>query len=73
MAKIIEAETGKFVVDGGDAAIKFVRNAKTGRLVAVKGVGALKDSELRIRKGLSLTKPIAAQALSERRNKRKAG
>jgi hypothetical protein len=39
----------------------------------VRGFGALKGSDLKIRKGVNLTKPIAAQALAERREKRSAG
>lgn len=40
-----------------------VRDARTGKLVTVKGVGALKGSKFSIRKGFDLTKPIASQAL----------
>jgi hypothetical protein len=42
-----------------------VRSAKTGRLVTVRGAGALKGSKFGIRKGLDLTKPIASQALKD--------
>jgi hypothetical protein len=38
-----------------------VRDAKTGRLVTLRGAGALKG--LPLRKGIDLTKPIAAQVL----------
>lgn len=38
-----------------------VRDTKTGRLVTVFGVGALKS--LTLKKGVDLTKPIASQAL----------
>jgi len=38
-----------------------VRDPKTGRLVTVRGAGALKG--LPLRKGIDLTKPIAAQVL----------
>ncbi len=40
-----------------------LRDPKTGRLVTVRGLGALKDSKFAIRKGVDLTKPIAKQAL----------
>lgn len=39
-----------------------VRDTKSGRIVTVRGVGALKG-HLTIQKGLDLTKPIASQAL----------
>lgn len=50
-----------------------VRDAKSGRLVTVRGVGALKDSDFAIEEGVDLTKPIAAQAGGEphRRNTKK--
>lgn len=41
--------------------ITTVRDSKSGRFVTVRGVGALKG-HLSIRKGVDLTKPIAAQA-----------
>ncbi|WP_438752140.1 hypothetical protein [Pararhizobium sp. O133] len=43
--------------------IVTVRNSRTGQLVTIKGAGALKDSELSMKRGLDLTKPIAEQAL----------
>ncbi|WP_026282781.1 hypothetical protein [Rhizobium sp. 2MFCol3.1] len=43
-----------------------VRNSRTGQLVTVKGAGALKGSELSIKPGLDLTKPIAKQVLKEK-------
>lgn len=39
-----------------------VRDSKSGQFVTVRGAGALKG-HLTIRKGLDLTKPIAAQAM----------
>lgn len=39
---------------------RTVRDPKTGRLLTVHGIGALKGS-LTVRKGIDLTKPIAAQ------------
>jgi hypothetical protein len=41
---------------------KVVRDAKSGRLVTVRGAGALKG-HLKINKGVDLTKPIASQAM----------
>ena len=43
-------------------AFQTVRNAKTGQVVIVRGVGALKG-QLALKKGVDLTKPIASQAL----------
>ncbi|MDM9625762.1 hypothetical protein QTL95_07635 [Rhizobium sp. S152] len=45
----------------------MVRDAKTGKTVIVRGAGALKDSDLKIRKGVDLTKPISSQTLKDRR------
>lgn len=73
MAKIMKAGTGGFAVKGGEATVKLVRDTKTGQFVAVKGVGALKGSDLKIKKGLSLTEPIAEQALFQPSDRRKAG
>ncbi len=73
MAKTLKASSGKHVVKGSSAATKEVRNAKTGQVVIVKGVGALKGSNLKIKKSVSLLKPIAKQALTQRPEKRKAG
>jgi hypothetical protein len=50
MAKVIASETGK-----------VVRDAKSGRLIAVRGFGALQD-RLEVKKGFDLTKPIASHA-----------
>jgi hypothetical protein len=41
---------------------RTVRNAKTGQLVTVRGVGALKE-QLSLKKSVDLTKPIASQTL----------
>ncbi len=43
-----------------------VRDDKTGRMVTVRGVGALKG-HLTLRKGIDLTKPIASQSVKTRR------
>jgi hypothetical protein len=53
------ANTGKRKIIGSSQA---VRNVKTGQLVTVRGVGALKG-QLSLKKGIDLTKPIASQAL----------
>jgi len=45
----------------------IVRDEKTGKTVTVRGAGALKDSDLKIRKGIDLTKPIASQSLKDER------
>ena len=72
MAKTLETLSEKYVVKGSPAATKLVRNAKTGQYVTVKGVGALEGSDFKIKKGVSLLKPIAKQALGRRSDKRKA-
>jgi hypothetical protein len=41
----------------------IVRDAKSGRLLTVKGAGALKGSTFSIQKDVDLTKPIASQAM----------
>ncbi|WP_213980795.1 hypothetical protein [Sphingomonas sp. dw_22] len=41
---------------------KLVRDSKSGRIVVVRGVGALKG-RLSIKKGIDLTKPIASQVM----------
>lgn len=48
-----------------------VRDAKSGRLVTVRGLGAMKG-RLSIREDVDLTKPIAAQVLKSS-NGRKGG
>lgn len=40
-----------------------VRSSRTGKVVTVKGAGALKGSGFSIARGIDLTKPIAKQAL----------
>lgn len=42
-----------------------VRDSKTGRLLTVRGIGALKG-HLTLNKGVDLTKPIASQAIKVR-------
>ena len=41
-----------------------VRDARTGKLVVVRGVGALAGSDFKLKKDVSLLKPIAEQALA---------
>jgi hypothetical protein len=57
------AKTGEHETIGSS---KTVRNAKTGQLVTVRGIGALKG-QLSLKKGVDLTKPIASQALKDAR------
>jgi hypothetical protein len=45
----------------------FIRDAKTGELIPVRGLGAMKDMPLPLKKGIDLTRPIAAQVLKTRR------
>jgi hypothetical protein len=45
----------------------FVRSTKTGELVPVRGLGAMKDMPLPLKKGIDLTKPIAAQVFKAKR------
>jgi hypothetical protein len=73
MSKTLKLSSGTASPKIAESAFKLARDSKTGRLITVRGVGALKGSGLKIRKGVSLMKPIAAQALSERPAKRKAG
>ena len=49
-----------------------VRDSKTGKFVTVHGAGTLKDRPLPIKKGVDLTKPIAAQVLKPERKRKVA-
>ena len=73
MPKTLKISSAGADLNSGEISPKLVRDPKTGQLVAVRGFGALKDSDLKIRKGVNLTKPIAAQALTGRREKHSAG
>jgi hypothetical protein len=53
------AKIGKREINGPS---QTVRNAKTGKMVTVRGVGALKG-RLSLKRSVDLTKPIAAQTL----------
>ena len=72
MAKPLKAPSDKGIVKGSPLATKAARSAKAGRSVTVKGVGALKDYDLKIKKGVNLLKPIAEQVLGRHSEKRKA-
>jgi hypothetical protein len=50
----------------GAATSLEVRSAKTGQIVTVRGVGALKGRDLKLERRVSLLKPIAEQALAQR-------
>lgn len=72
MDKAVTSSAGE-IAQHVEGASTNVRNSKTGQFITVRGVGALKDSGLKIKKGISLTKPIAKQVLAERTAKRKTG
>jgi hypothetical protein len=73
MVKTVKAPPGNHAVKIAPVGATVVRNAKTGQSVTVKGVGVLKGDDLKIKKGVSLLKPIAKQALMRRSEKRKTG
>jgi hypothetical protein len=52
-AEIRQEPTGKWVV----------RDSRSGRFVEVRGADSMKSSQLPLKKGMDLTKPIAEQAL----------
>lgn len=56
----------KLAKDDAVPSVQIVRSARTGQLVTVHGVGALKG-QLALNKGIDLTKPIASQALRGRK------
>lgn len=62
MAKIARnGSSGKFTVrSGDDGAYTTIRDQRTGKLLPLKGYGALKG-QFKVKKGLNLSKPIAAQ------------
>ena len=63
MAKIVRNKsTGQFTVtSNGKGSPATIRDSKSGRALPLKGYGALKG-EFKVRTGLNLSKPIAAQA-----------
>ena len=73
MSKSLKISSDRIAAKRAKGMSTTVRSAKTGKLVTVRGVGALKGSDFRIAKGIDLTKPIAAQILSQPREKRQAG
>jgi len=73
MDKSAKAPPQKLTGKAAPVGVTVVRNPKTGQPVTVKGVGALKGDSLKIKKGVSLLKPIAEQTLAGRSEKRKAG
>ena len=73
MAKASELSSNVPAADDVPATTIVVTSGKTGQSATVRGVGALKDSQLAIKKGVSLVKPIARQALATGRRERKAG
>lgn len=42
----------------------MLRDPRTGRYIELRGANSMKPSDLPLKKGLDLTKPIAAQTLS---------
>lgn len=52
-AELKQEPTGKWVV----------RDSHSGRFIEVRGANSMSSSQLPLKKGLDLTKPIAAQAL----------
>jgi hypothetical protein len=73
MAKIGRNQsTGRFcVAANGKSASATISDSATGKRLPLKGYGALKG-EFEIRKGLDLSKPIAAQAAAGKARKRSA-
>jgi len=71
MAKTSKAPHRNHVVKASPVGAKVVHDAKTGQSVTVKGFGALKEDSFKIKKGVSLLKPIAQQVLAKRPAKRK--
>jgi hypothetical protein len=64
MAKIARNSTsGQFTVSSSGGKRTTIRNAGTGQVLGLKGYGALKG-EFAVKKGIDLSKPIAAQAKS---------
>ena len=52
-AELKQGSSGKWVV----------RDSRSGRFVEVRGADSMKSSQLPLKKGVDLTKPIAKQAL----------
>lgn len=57
--------TGRFTISAnGKDSPATIRDSSSGRMLHLKGYGALKD-EFSVRKGLNLSKPIAAQTIKK--------
>lgn len=67
MAKIgPNQETGRFKLEpNGEGGCATVTDKATGRILPLKGYGALKG-EFRLRKGIDLSQPIAAQVMTRK-------
>ncbi len=70
MAKIARNKsTGQFTLSADDkGSAATIRESKSGRALPLKGYGALKG-EFKVREGINLSKPIAAQAAKPKRRK----
>jgi len=71
MSKLVRgSSTERFTVrsEPGKGIVVIV-DKKTGRILTLKGYGALKD-EYVVRKGFDLVKPIAAQAAAKKKTRR---
>lgn len=65
MAKIRKDPAGAHGAKDAPAAVE-IRSKKTGQVVTVRGVGALKGRDLKLQRHVSLLRPIAEQALVQR-------
>jgi hypothetical protein len=70
MAKIARnRSTGQFTLSAnGKGSPPTIRDSASGRALPLKGYGALKG-EFKVREGMNLSKPIAAQAAKPKRRK----
>lgn len=72
MTKIARnGSSGQFTVSEGDGARTTIRDERTGRLLSLKGYGAMRG-EFEVKKGLNLSKPIAAQVAMQDAAKKRA-
>jgi hypothetical protein len=60
-----DGSTGKYTVTTKDGGKTVITNKKTGKQLAPKGYGALKD-EYVVKEGIDLTKPIYEQAMKSK-------
>jgi hypothetical protein len=64
-----DSSTGRFTVRSEpESETVVIRNNRTGKILALKGYGALKG-EYVVRKGINLSKPIAAQATAKKKSR----